>query len=185
PVAPHEGQARHLALPRPQRDPGAHRVRRGRRRAARPGRDPGGRANRPHRDRRRPRRAHGPLAGLAEGPAGQRGAGHEGHGEARPPPRLRPCRQHPEGRARLAMGGASLPGRVAPVLRFLVLALLAAAPLAFGSVHEAAFVPLLALSSLAGLLSWAKGHWARAQGALVPKLPGRRALLALHLLVLA
>jgi len=82
------------------------------------------------------------------------------------------------------MSGASLPDRVAPVLRILVLALLAAAPLAFGSVHEAAFIPLLVLSSLAGLVSWAKGHWARVQGSLVPKLPGRRALLALHLLVL-
>ena len=82
------------------------------------------------------------------------------------------------------MNGASLPDRVAPVLRILVLALLAAAPLAFGSVHEAAFTPLLVLSSLAGLVSWAKGHWARAQGAFVPRLPGRRALLALHFLVL-
>src|SRR5206468_3087542 len=83
--------------------------------------------------------------------------------------------QHPEGRARHAMNGASLPDRVAPVLRILVLALLAAAPLAFGSVHEAAFTPLLVLSSLAGLVSWAKGHWARAQGAFVPRLPGGRA----------
>jgi O-antigen ligase len=82
------------------------------------------------------------------------------------------------------MNGASLPDRVAPVLRVLVLVLLAAAPLALGSVHEPAFIPLLVLSSLAGLVSWAKGHWARVQGAPVPKLPGRRVLLALHLLVL-
>jgi O-antigen ligase len=82
------------------------------------------------------------------------------------------------------MNGASLPDRVAPVLRILVLVLLAAAPLALGSVHEPAFIPLLALSSLAGLASWGKAHWARVQGALVPKLPGRRVLLALHLLVL-
>ena len=82
------------------------------------------------------------------------------------------------------MSGAAPPDRVAPALRGLLLALLAAAPLAFGSVHEPAFIPLLALSSAAGLVSWAKGHWARAQGAPVPKLPGRRALLGLHLLVL-
>jgi O-antigen ligase len=82
------------------------------------------------------------------------------------------------------MNGAGPPDRVAPVLRIVVLALLAAAPLAFGSVHELAFIPLLALSSLAGLVSWAKGHWARALGASVPKLPGRGALIALHLLVL-
>lgn len=82
------------------------------------------------------------------------------------------------------MNGAGLPDRAAPVLRIVLLALLVAAPLAFGSVHEPAFIPLLALSSLAGLVSWAKGHWARALGAAVPKLPGRRALLALHILVL-
>ncbi len=82
------------------------------------------------------------------------------------------------------MNGAGLPDRAAPVLRFVVLALLVAAPLAFGSVHEPAFIPLLALSSLAGIVSWAKGHWARALGSSVPKLPGRAALLALHVLVL-
>ena len=82
------------------------------------------------------------------------------------------------------MTGASLPDPLAPILRALVFVLLAAAPLAFGAVHEPAFGPLLVLSSLAGVVSWGKGHWARAQGVPVPKLPGRRLLLALHALVL-
>src|SRR5258708_14210935 len=61
---------------------------------------------------------------------------------------------------------------------------LPAAPLAFGSVHEPAFIPLLGLAGAGGLFSWARGHWARSLGADVPPVPARRLLLALHLLVL-
>src|SRR5262249_30318161 len=68
-------------------------------------------------------------------------------------------------------------------LRTWILALLVAAPLAFGSVHEPAWILLLTLGGGAGLASWARGHWARALGAAVPRLPGRGLLLALHLLV--
>jgi O-antigen ligase len=82
------------------------------------------------------------------------------------------------------MSRASLPDPAAPPLRLLVLVLLFAAPLAFGAVQEFAFIPLLVASSAAGLLSWAKGHWARAQGSPVPLVPGRNILLALHGLVL-
>jgi O-antigen ligase len=82
------------------------------------------------------------------------------------------------------MTGALLRDPAAERLRALVLFLLVAAPLAFGSVHEQAFIPLLLLAGLAGLLSWARGHWRRALGVEVPPLPGRRLLLGLHLLVL-
>jgi O-antigen ligase len=81
------------------------------------------------------------------------------------------------------MTGALLRDPTTARLRTLVLFLLVAAPLAFGSVHEPAFVPLLVLAGAAGLLSWAHGHWSRALGVPVPPLPGRRLLLALHLLV--
>jgi O-antigen ligase len=70
------------------------------------------------------------------------------------------------------------------VLRVMVIVLLVAAPLALGSVHEPAFVPLLAVGSAVGLASWARGHWRRAHGGDMPELPGRRPLLALHALVL-
>lgn len=82
------------------------------------------------------------------------------------------------------MTGALLRDPTADRLRTLILVLLLGAPLAFGSVHEPAFIPLLVLSGFAGLLSWARGHWARALGVAVPPLPGRRLLLGLHLLVL-
>ncbi len=82
------------------------------------------------------------------------------------------------------MTGALLRDPTAERLRTLVLVLLVAAPLAFGSVHEPAFIPLLVLCGAAGLLSWGRGHWARALGAAVPPVPGRRLLLGLHLLVL-
>jgi O-antigen ligase len=65
-----------------------------------------------------------------------------------------------------------------------VLALLAAAPLALGAVHEPAFIPLLAIGSAIGLASWARGHWARAHGFAVPPVGGARLLIALHALVL-
>jgi O-antigen ligase len=79
---------------------------------------------------------------------------------------------------------ALLADPAATPLRVALLASLALAPLAFGSVHEPAFVPLLLVCGGAGLASWARGHWKRAQGAGVPKLPGRRLLAALHGLVL-
>jgi O-antigen ligase len=76
------------------------------------------------------------------------------------------------------------PDRAGDGLRVLLLVLLLAAPLAFGSVHEPAFIPLLGLAIAGGLFSWARGHWARSLGAEVPPVPARRLLLALHLLVL-
>ena len=62
--------------------------------------------------------------------------------------------------------------------------LLAAAPLALGAVHEAAFVPLLVVGSAIGLASWGRGHWARAHGFAVPPVGGARLLVGLHALVL-
>lgn len=80
--------------------------------------------------------------------------------------------------------GAKPERRLQRALRVAVLALLVAAPLAFGSVHEPAYLTLLGVVLLTGLLSWARGHWARAHGADVRRLPARRLLLALQLLVL-
>lgn len=82
------------------------------------------------------------------------------------------------------MTGALLRDPAAERLRTFVLILLVAAPLLFGSVHEPAFVPLLVLSGGAGIFSWARGHWSRALGVLVPPVPGRGLLLGLHLVVL-
>jgi O-antigen ligase len=65
-----------------------------------------------------------------------------------------------------------------------VLAALFAAPLAFGSVHEAAFVPLLFVSALGGLAASARARRASAAGQEVPALVGGRLLIALHALVL-
>jgi O-antigen ligase len=74
--------------------------------------------------------------------------------------------------------------RFRDALRLVVLAALGLAPLALGAVHEPAFVPLLAVGSAVGLLSWARGHWERARGVDVLPVPGRRLLLALHGLIL-
>jgi O-antigen ligase len=74
-------------------------------------------------------------------------------------------------------GGATL-------LRVPILFLLAAAPLALGAVHEPAFIPLLAVGSLVGIASWARGYWSRAHGIPVPAVTGGRLLVALHALVL-
>jgi len=82
------------------------------------------------------------------------------------------------------MTGGLLRDPFAHRFRAFILVLLVAAPLAFGSVHEPAFIPLLVFSSLAGLVSWARGHWSRALGVEVPRVPGRGLLLGLHLLVL-
>jgi O-antigen ligase len=69
-------------------------------------------------------------------------------------------------------------------LRCVILALLVAAPLALGSFYPWAYVPLLLVSALAGIVSWARGHWARAHGGDVPRVPARGLLLALHGVVL-
>jgi O-antigen ligase len=69
-------------------------------------------------------------------------------------------------------------------LRAGVLCILAAGPLLFGAVHEAAFVPLLVACGLAGLVSWSRTRWGQVHGASRTEVPGRRILVALHLLVL-
>jgi len=69
------------------------------------------------------------------------------------------------------------------VLRVALLALLVLAPLALGSTHELAYIPLQIVAISLGLASWARGHWRRAHGADVPLVPGQRLLLALVLLV--
>jgi O-antigen ligase len=76
------------------------------------------------------------------------------------------------------------PDRWGAGLRALLIALVVAAPLAFGAVHPTSILLLLVLSAGAGLVSWARGHGARGRGEPVPKLPGRRLLLAFQALVL-
>jgi O-antigen ligase len=73
----------------------------------------------------------------------------------------------------------SAPGRASSFIRVLVLVLLAAAPLLAGAVHEPVFIPLLAGSILAGLVTLWRHR--RAPG---PPLPGLWLLLGLHALVL-
>lgn len=75
-------------------------------------------------------------------------------------------------------------GRAGSVLRTVVLALLLLAPLALGSVHEPAFVPLLAVSALAGMAATWRARRARTAGDSVPEVAGGRLLLALHAVVL-
>ena len=69
-------------------------------------------------------------------------------------------------------------------LRLLVLALLGAAPMLAGAVHEVVFVPLLAGCGVAGLAAHRRARRAAAAGRAVPPLPGARMLLGLHALVL-
>jgi O-antigen ligase len=69
------------------------------------------------------------------------------------------------------------------VLRWVILAVLLAAPLALGSVHEAAFVPLLAVSAAAGLAATWRAGRTRAAGETTPQVVGWRLLVALHALV--
>jgi O-antigen ligase len=76
------------------------------------------------------------------------------------------------------------PARRGDVLRFTVLALLAAAPLSFGAVHEAAWVPLLVVAGVLGVASWLRARGAGAGAGVAEPLPGARALLAMHGLVL-
>jgi O-antigen ligase len=73
----------------------------------------------------------------------------------------------------------SAPGRASCFVRVLVLVLLAAAPLLAGAVHEPVFIPLLAGSILAGLVTLWRHR--RAPG---PPLPGLWLMLGLHALVL-
>jgi len=68
-------------------------------------------------------------------------------------------------------------------LRWTVLVVLAAAPLALGSVHPPAYVPLLAGSFLLGAASWARGRLRRGREGGPPRVPGARLLLAFHTLV--
>jgi O-antigen ligase len=76
------------------------------------------------------------------------------------------------------------PGRVQDRLCALVIATLAIAPLALGSVTESAFVPLLVVCFGVGGVSWARGHVLRTLGEDMPKVPLAGALLAFHVLVL-
>jgi O-antigen ligase len=69
-------------------------------------------------------------------------------------------------------------------LRLVLLAVVVLAPLAFGAVHPTSILVLMVASIGAGLFSWARGHAARGRGELVPKLPGRRLILAFQALVL-
>ena len=64
-----------------------------------------------------------------------------------------------------------------------LVALLVLAPLALGAVVPVAYVPLLLLAGLLGAFSWALGHWERAHGQQVARVPLRGALLAFHALV--
>jgi O-antigen ligase len=73
----------------------------------------------------------------------------------------------------------SAPGRGSSFVRVLVLVLLAAAPPLAGAVHEPVFIPLLAGSILAGLVTLWRHR--RAPG---PPLPGLWLVLGLHALVL-
>lgn len=68
-------------------------------------------------------------------------------------------------------------------IRVAVLALLFGAPLAFGATVPPAYIPLLAVGALLGLVSWARGHQRRTLGEELPDLPGRPLLLAIHALV--
>jgi len=70
------------------------------------------------------------------------------------------------------------------VLRTGVLVLLGAGPFLAGAVHEPVFIPLLAGCALAGLAWRARHRRARTRGVTIPRLPGGRLLVALHLLVL-
>jgi len=69
------------------------------------------------------------------------------------------------------------------VLRSIILAALLAAPLALGSVHEAAFIPLLAVSAAAGLAATWRAGRLRAAGETTADVVGWRPLIALHALV--
>jgi O-antigen ligase len=73
----------------------------------------------------------------------------------------------------------SAPGRASCFVRVLVLVLLAAVPLLAGAVYEPVFIPLLAGSILAGLVTLWRHR--RAPG---PPLPGLWLMLGLHALVL-
>lgn len=68
-------------------------------------------------------------------------------------------------------------------VRALLLFGLVFGPLAFGSRLPPAYLTLVAVSLLAGVLSWRRAEQARARGETVPSIPGARLLLALLALV--
>jgi O-antigen ligase len=68
-------------------------------------------------------------------------------------------------------------------VRWTVLFLLVAAPLALGSVHPPAYLPLVAASLVLGVVSFARARRRRAGGHVVPPVPGTRLILAFHALV--
>lgn len=70
-------------------------------------------------------------------------------------------------------------------MRWAVLLILGVGPLALGSVHPPAYVPLLVLACGAGLAAWLTTRLERSRGASVPGLPGARALACLHGVVVA
>jgi hypothetical protein len=78
---------------------------------------------------------------------------------------------------------AATPGR-GPV-RCAVLGMLALAPLALGSAHPLAYVPLLVIAASVGIFSLYREQRLRASGGVMPDVPGRRLLLALLALVAA
>lgn len=69
-------------------------------------------------------------------------------------------------------------------MRIALLAMLACAPLAFGAVHESAWVPLLAAAYLLGAASWLRARRAGDGAGAGQPLPGLAGLGALHGLVL-
>ena len=71
-----------------------------------------------------------------------------------------------------------------PVIPFALILSLALAPLAIGSIHPQAWVPLLGLFYVAGLVAWGGARIDRARGGSVPDLPGWQPLLAINGLVL-
>jgi len=80
-------------------------------------------------------------------------------------------------------GSRGEPG-LADAVRWTVLILLAAAPLALGSVHPPAYVPLIATSLVLGALSFGRARSLRARGEVVPRVRGARLILAFHALVI-
>ena len=82
--------------------------------------------------------------------------------------------------SRPAIGPASAGPVGGAWIQGLLLSALAVAPLAIGSIHPAAYVPLLAVLYLTGVASWFRGRVARALGTDSPPPPGWKVLLGLH-----
>ncbi len=97
----------------------------------------------------------------------------------------RATRTQAHGRHHRSSSSRRLPrGPGGDVLRTGVLVLLGVGPFLAGAVHEPVFIPLLAGCALAGLAWWVRQRRARTRGVTIPRLPGGRLLVALHLLVL-